>query len=119
MTTVTVRVVRDRKPDENGTRPERALNRIADVDYAYGTIRADYYGGPYIELTFADGAPRYVPSNPTEVINVWDYETGRAEIGDNAAAVRAAVLAWAASYVADVDSGDYWADWFTGYLLNA
>jgi hypothetical protein len=72
-------------------------------------MRADYYGGAYIDLTF--GGWHY---GPTEVINVWDYATGAVEDpalrhpdrGVVRAAVRAHVEAWIR-------------DQYAGYIENA
>lgn len=81
-------------------------------------IRADYQGGPYIDLTF--GSEGY---KPTEVINVWNYESGSAEppfgrwdeMGNLEAkgAIRDAVKNW----VREIESG--WEGWYEGYLANA
>lgn len=93
------------------------------------TLRADYWGGAYIELTFAGGA-----YNPTEVINVWDYETDTSVIpsaetyknpGDvghegykracdqTREGVRRAVADW-------IEAQDKeWPEWYEGYLENA
>jgi hypothetical protein len=85
-----------------------------------GTIRADYQGGAYVELTFAPAEPgESVPFAPTEVINVWDYERGGATIPVTAEAVRAVVVEWANSHADESDPGDYWPDWFADYIDNA
>jgi len=71
-------------------------------------VRADYQGGAYIELTF--GAFGF---KPTEVINVWDYETDTAQIPNTTAAIKAAVFEWIAS------NDEEWPEWYEGYLENA
>lgn len=77
-------------------------------------IRADYAGGPYIELTF--GSEGY---HPTEVINVWDYDNNKPEIvldggsKANRDAVRAEVLNWMEA------TAEEWPEWYAGYLENA
>jgi hypothetical protein len=47
----------------------------AEVESAEGTVAFRWLaGGPYIDVTFP-GA-----THPSEVINVWDYQTGKAQI---------------------------------------
>lgn len=82
-------------------------------------VRADYQGGPYIELTFTSLAYK-----PTEVINVFDYEKGRAyppfdrwdELDNDTAksAIRTEVFDWIRS---NEDEG--WLDWYEDYIRNA
>lgn len=72
-------------------------------------VRADYEGGPYIELTF--GSEGY---HPTEVINVWDYEAGEPTIDlEN---VREEVRREVREWIADNDRD--WPEWYTEYLAN-
>lgn len=85
-------------------------------------VRADYAGGPYIELTF--GSEGY---HPIEVINIWDYETDRAEppfdfwtddptpivAASQRAALREAVKEWMRT------QDEEWPEWYEGYLENA
>ena len=77
-------------------------------------VRADYEGGPYIELSFGTSAFR-----PTEVINVWDYETDKPEdprLSDpktQRKAVRYEVDMWIA------DNDKEWPEWYGEYLTNA
>jgi hypothetical protein len=76
-------------------------------------IRADYNGGPYIELTFGR-----LDFKPTEVINVWDYDAGVSTVAeDDSAAVLTEVLAWIASHEAPGD--DQWPTWYEDYIENA
>jgi hypothetical protein len=76
-------------------------------------IRATYSGGPYIELAFGGLL------KPTEVINVWDAEAGRAEPhmmdGDRPSAkgVRIEVSEWITV------NDEEWPEWYEGYLENA
>lgn len=71
-------------------------------------IRADYAGGPYVELTF--GSEAYAP---TEVINVWDYENNQPEIKKTSAQIRECVVNW-------MKAMNYeWPEWYEGYLENA
>jgi hypothetical protein len=67
-------------------------------------IRADYEGGPYIELSFNTYAYR-----PVEVINVWDYETGKPQIANTEEAVKAQVREWINT------QNEEWPEWFEGY----
>ncbi len=71
------------------------------------TLRADYSGGPYIDLTF--GTDQF---DPSEVINVWNYETGKSEVGSGDLAVRIAVRRWMA--IQDQE----WPEWYEGYIEN-
>lgn len=71
-------------------------------------IRADYWGGAYVELTF--GSETF---HPTEVINVWDYETDKAEISLDKQELRATVRGWMKTNDAE------WPEWLTGYMENA
>ena len=71
-------------------------------------VRADYAGGAYVEITFGGYAPR-----PTEVGNVWDYETGKPEIGEAPGDVRRWLWGWMVSQDAE------WPTWYTDYLDNA
>jgi hypothetical protein len=80
-------------------------------------IRADYWGGPYIDLTF--GSEGY---NPIEVINVWDYETDKAEPPldtwdqpgpEKSEALRSVVTSWM------LIQDEEWPEWYEGYLENA
>ena len=71
-------------------------------------VRADYQGGPYIDLTF--GHKEY---QPTEVINVWDYEADKPEIECVQSAVRETVHNWIVIQDAE------WPGWYQGYLDNA
>ena len=79
-------------------------------------VRADFAGGnaPYIELTF--GSTGYAP---TEVINVYDCDTGKSELaGLTGAALRARVRAEVLAWIQSVEE-DGWHDWYEGYLENA
>jgi hypothetical protein len=51
-------------------------------------VRAEYFGGAYIELTM----PECI--EPTEVINVWDYEKGEASIPFSYWAVASELAEW-------------------------
>lgn len=85
-------------------------------------LRADYAGGPYVELTF--GSEGY---HPIEVINIWDYETDKAEPPFDtwvsqpspimAAAQRSALRTLVKNWMADQD--EEWPEWYEGYLENA
>ena len=73
-------------------------------------INACYSGGAYIDLTFDSYG-----CNPTEVINVWDYEKGEATIPDrDQTAVMNEVKAWIAG-----NEVEGWDNWFADYLENA
>ena len=71
-------------------------------------IRGDYAGGAHIDLTFGSSAYR-----PTEVINVWDYETGKSTLPATNKAVRRAIEDWMA------EQDDEWPEWYECYLENA
>ena len=71
-------------------------------------VRADYAGGAYIDLTFG-----HTGHQPTEVINVWDYATGKAEIDQSSVEIRTKVREWIA------DNDIEWPEWYEGYLENA
>lgn len=81
-------------------------------------IRADYAGGPYIELTFGSEGYR-----PTEVINVWDYEKDQAEPPLNLwgqmthSAARQGVRNHVYHWMREMD--EEWPEWYEGYLENA
>lgn len=83
------------------------MNTRVYVHIGPNIVRADYSGGPYIDLTFVGRAP-------TEVINVWDYEKGCPEIENSRIAVEAAVREWAAA-----NEADGWTTWFEDYVNNA
>ena len=51
------------------------------------TIRGEYHGGAYIDLSFGDG-------EAFDVINVWDYATDKPTIPNTPLAVRRAMLEW-------------------------
>ena len=51
------------------------------------TIRGEYHGGPYIDLSFGDG-------EAFDVISVWDYAADRSTIPNTPLAVRRAMLDW-------------------------
>jgi len=71
-------------------------------------VRAQYHGGPYIDISFGDG-----PFRATEVLNVWDCETDKPEIPFSTKGVVDEVLRWAT--VQDQE----WPEWFEGYIENA
>lgn len=62
------------------------------------TIVATYRGGAYVDLRFLDSDDLRLSSvNPSEVITVWDYRTGRSELDETCQADLARVLsAWIA-----------------------
>lgn len=74
---------------------------------SHGSIRPDYHGGAYIELTFAG-------RTPTEVINVWDYAASRSTCEDTPDAVEARVREWIAS-----NESEGWTTWHADYIRNA
>lgn len=78
------------------------------------SVRADYEGGAYIDLTFGGGS-----HNPTEVINVWDCVTNESTIdyelessNHSRRGIRQAVREWIASN--DIE----WPTWYEDYLEN-
>lgn len=84
------------------------------------TIRLDYTGGPYIEMTFGSSAYR-----PTEVINVWAYDnTNRPSPPfdrweemtpkERTVALKVELEDW---IISNVEEG--WEDWYDGYIENA
>ncbi len=77
------------------------------LTYRFGGMKAEWWGGPYIELTF--GHLR----RPTEVIYVWDYETDRSRIPFRMDDLVASVHSW----MAEARAND--PDWYTRYLDNA
>lgn len=77
-------------------------------------LRADYAPyGPYVDLTFGSHAYK-----PTEVINVWDYETGVSDLyvegyeGGLRLRIRRVVQDWIAT------QDQEWPEWYEGYLEN-
>jgi hypothetical protein len=92
--------------------------KLVKVTHRGRVVSAAYSGGPYVELTF--GSEGY---HPTEVINVWNYETDQADppldrwdtMGGvvASAAVRQVVLDWIA------ENDREWPEWYEGYLENA
>ena len=59
----------------------------ATISAAGRTIRGEYEGGTYIDLSMGDGAA-------FDVINVWDYAADRSTIPNTPAAVRRAMIEW-------------------------
>lgn len=82
------------------------------------TLRADYTPfGPYVELTFG-----HTGYQPTEVINVWDYEANESDVArmiENvpALSVNGAVRLIVQDWIKDQDKE--WPEWYEGYLENA
>lgn len=70
-------------------------------------VRADYSGGPYIDLTF--GSDQY---DPSEVINVWDYEKGGPTILATETGVALEVNDWMRT------QAEEWPEWYEGYMAN-
>ena len=69
-------------------------------------IRADYEpGGSMIDLSFGTEGYR-----PIEVINVYNYATGQAEVKLDRDTVREQVREWIA------DNEQEWPGWYEGYL---
>lgn len=80
-----------------------------------GRIRADWSGGPYIELTvwpYEDGA---IPHQPTEVVNVWDYERREPTIPFAQSHLAAALDDW----IEEWNREDPSRSWLESYLDNA
>lgn len=78
-------------------------------------IRADYQGGAYVDLTFGHA------STPSEVLNVWDYETGRPEAPfaeGTAQEMRRALRERVAAWIEDTEA-EGWDTWYVDYLENA
>jgi hypothetical protein len=53
-----------------------------------GRVQASYSGGEYIEVAFGSA------HNPTDVINVFDYEAGKPRIANNVKAVEKVFVRW-------------------------
>lgn len=68
------------------------------------TLVGTYRGGAYIDVA-REGR------GPSEVINVWDYEAGRATIPNTPAAVEQALIVWAGEY--DEDAPDVFGSYET------
>lgn len=51
-------------------------------------VKAEWWGGAYIELTMPEAI------EPTEVINVWNYEKGEADIPFSDSALQATLNEW-------------------------
>jgi hypothetical protein len=80
------RVVSTGEHNVTGIIGEAGETRI-EVTRGEWTIRATYHGGAYIDLAFPD-------TGPFDVVNVWDYATGRPTIANDPDAVRAEVEEW-------------------------
>lgn len=80
-----------------------------------GTLYAQWQGGPYIDLTFSREiyATAWIKPNPTEVINVWDYEKSAPEVPFEQRYLAIVVEDWMK------DQDEEWPEWFEGYLENA
>lgn len=93
--------------------------RIIKRDKGRQTIRLDYHGGAYIDMTFG-----HQGCQPTEVINVWDYETCKPDApfdrfddmsgAELTAALKLTLEGWVRS-----NEEEGWPDWYQGYLENA
>ncbi len=82
-----------------------ATTSTATIDLSFDiTLIATYRGGAYIDVGL-------LGLNPSEVINVWDYEAGRATIPNTPAAVEQALIVWAGEY--DEDAPDAIASFHT------
>lgn len=80
-----------------------------------GTVLAQWQGGPYIDLTFSPetDSKAHIAPQPTEVINVWDYETSAPEIPFEQRYLAIVVEDWMK------DQDEEWPEWFESYLENA
>lgn len=85
-------------------------------------FKATWEGGAYVDLRFGDYAT--FGETPTEVINVWDYETDSPSVPFTQPALAMVLRQW----VADMDTeAREWArehdepidDWYGAYLENA
>ena len=82
------------------------------------SFAATWQGGAYIDVRFAGY------SQPTEVINVWDYEKGEIEIPFEQKALAKTLKRWVLEQ--DAEAND-WArendqpvdDWYAAYVENA
>jgi len=86
---------------------EEQMLYVIFTDDNGGILRADYWGGPYIALTFGHHHP-----DSTEVINVWDYEKGEPTVEFNVDAVRKRVLDWIEEHATEDPR------WYEKYLEN-
>lgn len=82
------------------------------------TFDATWEGGPYIEVRFAGY------HQPTEVINVWDYEHDHPEIPFSQWELKLALKRWVLEMDAEAkewanDNGTIIDDWYAGYVENA
>jgi len=57
-------------------------------------LQFTWHGGPYIDISFASDYDA-APNTPFDIINVWDYEDGRARIPFTVEALEAQVEEWA------------------------
>ena len=74
-------------------------------------VSAEWHGGAYIELTMPDCV------EPSEVINVWDYEKGEATIPYTYSALQATLDKWCDEEFGDENpDGDYN---LRAYITNA
>lgn len=80
-----------------------------------GRIRADWHGGEYIELTFWPEADGAIPYQPTEVINVWDYEKSEPTMPFTQSHLAAALVDW----IEEWNREDPTRSWLENYLDNA
>lgn len=66
------------------------------------TVRAEWYGGAYIDLTM----PECI--DPSEVINVWDYEKGETSIPFSYWALQETLNEWCEDMFGEnAEDGDY------------
>lgn len=64
----------------------------ATISAAGRTIRGEYHGGPYIDLSMGGSSEAF------DCINVWDYTANAARIPNTPAAVRRALIEWRDEY---------------------
>lgn len=96
---------------------EVRLTAVRTVKYAgrfIGRIRADWRGGPYIDLTFWPEKDGAIPYQPTEVINVWDYEKSEPTMPFTQPHLAAALVEW----IEEWNREDPTRSWLEDYLDN-
>jgi len=92
-----------------------AIRTVARDGRPIGRIRADWSGGPYIELTFWPGTDGDIPHRPTEVINVWDYDRREPRMPFTLANLAAALDGWIDEWNRQGPARE----WLVTYLVNA
>jgi len=92
-----------------------AVRTVKHAGHFIGRIRADWSGGPYVELTFWPKEDGAIPYRPTEVINVWDYEKKEPIIPFTSSHLTAALDNW----IDEWNREDPPEVWLESYLDNA